>query len=457
MSAPGRGQATQSENISGRRRGRDRAIVKAVVATLVARVSIAGVAFVALGIAARALTSEEFGVVATLLALWLVLTMMDVGVGSALVTRVAGAHARDDPAELRAHVRTALFSLTAIGGFIAVAGAVAAVTLPWGQWIGGQLPPSVVVPCVVVTFGAAGAAMPAAIGVLTLSGTQRMWLAQVWATVGSLLTLVVCVAVVLAGARPWTIVFAIVGTPTLVAGALTIWIICFDMPQAGRVGRVDARQIKSMMRASGYFAVINIGNSLSLGTGVMIVASVLGPAEAAKFSVVTRLFGLITSMVGAAGAQLWPPLTEAISRGDIRWARSRYYRGVVVAVSAATAASLVLVGVGRPLAELWVGSALVPQLDLFAWTAALTVAIAIAGQASVLLVAVERVRALAVLSLTTAAVSVTASVLLTRWLGPEGAMIGPLLACALIALPGTTMLVIGTMRTLELEDDAVTN
>ena len=201
-----------------------------------------------------------------------------------------------------------------------------------------------------------------------------------------------------------------------------------------------ARRITSTIRDSAYFAICNIGNAVAFGTGTLIVAAVLGPGEAALFSVASRMFALVGTLVTASGAQLWPAMTEAITRGDIGWARSRYRRGIVVVGLVTSTVCLGLVVLGQPLARVWVGSALVPSFDLLVWTAAFTVAVAVASQACVLLRAVDRMRALAALCVANAVVSVIASVLLTQLIGMSGAAVGALVACLGLFLPGVAVL-----------------
>ena len=425
---------------STRGKKRDAAILRGVVASVAVRVISAGVAVLTLGIAARALTREEFGFVAALFSLWMILTMFDFGVGGALVTRVASTHARDAFDEMRAHVREALIALTAIGSLIAVAGAVSAFVLPWARWVGGTLPTATVRPSVILVFALAGAALPAAIGILTLTGRQRLATAQLGMALRGVLTLIATAAAAFMGLGPWAFVLAVVGPPTLVSLALTAWVVFGELRGVLAHGGVAAGSIKSTIRASAYFAVYVIGNTVALGTGTVIVATVLGPGEAALFSVASRMFTIAGTVVMTSGAQLWPAMTEAIERGDDAWARSRYWHGIAVAGLVTAAAGMGLVVFGRPIARVWVGSALVPPLDLLVWTAALTLVMTVASQAGVLLLAVDRIRELAAVCVVNAAVGVTASVLLTQSMGMSGAAVGAFLSCLVVLLPGIAAL-----------------
>lgn len=434
-----------------RAKGRDAAIVRGVLAVAAVRVISAGTAVLTLGIAARSLTQEEFGFVAALFSLWMILIMLDLGVGGTLTTRVAVAHARDDLDEMRMHVRDAVFTLSAIGALIAGAGTLSAFLLPWGGWVGGSLPPSTVRPAVILAFIITGATLPAIVGVVTLNGRQRMATAQLLNALRSVVALLATVVVAAMDLGPWAFILAMLGSPALVAFAITCWVVAVDLRGDRQRAALDAGRVGTMIRDSSYFALFGISNAVALGTGTFIVALILGPAAAAIFSVVSRMFTLLLSFIVLSGTQLWPAMTEAIARGELAWARIRYRHGIVVAGLATSAASLGLIVLGRPLARVWVGSELVPPLHLFVWTAAFTIVMAVAAQASVLLLAVERVRALAAVCVANAVVSVTASVLLTELIGASGAAAGAFLSCLAVLLPGIAVLCWSTLR--HLEDD----
>jgi O-antigen/teichoic acid export membrane protein len=431
---------------------RDEAIVRGVVASVTARTVNAIMAILTLGVAAKALTTEEFGLVAALFSLWMILTLLDLGVAGALVTRVASSHGRGDLDELRSSVREAFVALTVIGLLIAAGGAGSVLLLPWEEWIGGStLAATTVRTSVVLVFVMAGAALPAAVGLMTMTGQQRLASAQVVMALRGVFTLIATASAAYAGLGPWAFILAMVGAPTLISSALTAWIMVRELGRGTERVRFVARRITSTIRDSAYFAVSSIGNAVAFGTGTLIVAAVLGPGEAGVFSVASRMFVLVGTMINGAGAQLWPAMTEAITRGDVGWARSRYRRGMAVVGLVTSTVCLGLVVLGQPLARIWVGSALVPPFDLLVWTAAFTVAVAVASQASVLLRAVDRLRALAALSVAAAVVSVTASVWLTQAMGMSGAAVGALAACLGLFLPGVAVLVRRALR--DLEDD----
>lgn len=427
---------------------RDRAVLSGAFATGASRLITAATSFVTLGIAAHVLTPAEFGLVAVLISLWLILTMFDLGVAGALTTRVARSHARDDLTKIRVHFTSAALAMSVIGGLIAIAGTISAVTMPWHGWIGGNLPPSTVVRSLIIAFVVAGASLPANVGLATLAGMQRFTAAKACAAASGVLTVVATAAVAPLKPPPEVFVFVTLGCPLLVTLVFTAWvrfgILGADMTTAG----FEAAQFKNMLLSSGWYGLYSAANTVSIGSGTIIVGAVLGPADAGVFSVASRLFSPIVTVVAASGALLWPGMTEAISRGDVGWARSRYRRGLLIVAAISAALSTTLIVIGPWLAEVWVGQALVPPRSLFVWTAALTMTAVVASQASVLLMAVERLRVAASVSVCAAGVSVGISVPLCGAVGLNGAAIGTLAGCLGVLLPSIALLARDAFRAL---------
>jgi len=438
-----------NDGVGARAKRRDRALLRGAISTVLVRVTMVLTTFGTFAIAARVLTKDEFGLVAVLVSLWLILTMLDMGIGGALATRVAISHAHDDLVSIRMHVIHALVAMAGIGGLIAVGGSVSALILPWQDWISGDIPAGTLVRSLIITFVAAGAAMPAAVGYMGMSGMQRFATAQVSVAAGGVSALIASVLVALAHPPADVFLLAVLGTPLVVSLGYTAWLVFGVLRGVESAGGFEAARFKSMVRASGYYGLYNLGIVVSMGTSTLIVGSVLGLSEAAVFSVAIRLFNPIISVIAASGSQLWPAITEAIARGDIAWARTSYRRGLIYVAVFSFAASFAIVIFGRWFAELWVGPELVPPLKLLIWTAILTLVLTVTLQVGVVLRAAERMRGAAVLSLCTAVAGVVLSVPMSRAFGASGAAMGATLACLGILLPGLVVLARSSLAAFE--------
>jgi O-antigen/teichoic acid export membrane protein len=87
---------------------------------------------------------------------------------------------------------------------------------------------------------------------------------------------------------------------------------------------------------------------------------------------------------------------------------------------------------GQTIARIWVGDKLVPPFSLFVALAVWTVYMTVITQYSYLLMAADRITLLAALGVVIAVVNLAVSIVLTRWIGMTGPIVGNLVAAVLI-------------------------
>jgi len=429
---------------------RDSAIFRGALATVLSRAGGAVIAVVVVAVATRSLDKAEFGLVATLVSIFVFLAFADLGVSGILMTRLAEAQARDDVEAMRHLIRTALVALTTFGCVVAIGGGASAFLLPWADWIGGGiLPEHTVDVSVALLFVLSGAALPALVAEAILSAAQRLATVQVWFILGSVASLIGCLGAAAAHLPPWAYIVGIVGAPTAVTIGRALWLFLVEYPHL-RPTRAAAApgSLLDMMRASRYLAISRIAAAFFLGSHVFLVALIMGPAAAAVFSVASRMFALLTQVVQMVGGQMWPALTEAVTRGDIAWVRSRYRWGLLLVGGLTGLGCLVLVIAGQPLARLWVGPELVPPIGVLLTLAMLTSFAAVLGQAVLLPLAVERIKGFAIVMVASTPVSIALAVVLTRELGMVGPALGGLLTYALLIGPFALILCRRTLTSI---------
>lgn len=425
------------EETAARGRRRDRAIRRGGLATIAARAVMALVSVVILAIASRSLTHEEFGLVASLTSLYIVVSYASLGLGGVLMTRLAAGSARDDREGMRQVTTDALTALGVIGVFIAGAGAASAFVLPWPTWLGTDtVSDAEVQRSVVLFFVFSGISIVTIVGSSVLVAMQRLATDQTWTAIGGIVSLVLAVIASVLDLPPWGYVVALTAGPGLTAAGRATWAIVVDYPYLRPVARAKFdRRLLEFAKSSGYLGLINIAAAISLSIDAVVVAGVKGASAAAVFSVASRMFLLLGTIVGLVGRQVWAALTEAISRGDLAWARSRYFRAIIVVGAVMAVGSAPLLVLGRPLARIWVGSGLQPPNSLFLALFIYTVYITVVSQASVLLLATQRLKVLAIVGVLQTPVNLGASIVFTHWWGLVGPVIGSLVTHILIALP----------------------
>jgi O-antigen/teichoic acid export membrane protein len=413
---------------------RDRALLNAAGATLLAR-GVSAISLVAtLAIAAHSLSKPELGVVAVLTTLSAFLSFGDFGLGTLLMTRLPEAHARGDAAAKREIVGVTFNTLCVIGGTIAVLGVATSAVVPWQTLLGAhKLSNSSVREAVICFFVFGGLGIPVTVGGRVLAAMLRSGSAQLWLALSSLISLAATVVCAKENLPIWAYVGAIAGAPAVVALVQTGWVFIRQFPDLRPKGfGVHPKVAWTFMKASSLFAIMSLSAVISYSIDSLVVSSILGAAAAAVFALAARMFSLVGVTIGLAGQQLWSALTDAITRGDHAWARSRFWRTLLISSGINVFACAVLVVFGRELSRIWVGHSLVPSRSLLIVLAVYTVYSTTTLQASYLLTAVEKVKTIALIGIGGAAFNVGASIVLTHLYGISGPILGSIAALVVV-------------------------
>jgi O-antigen/teichoic acid export membrane protein len=313
-----------------------------------------------------------------------------------------------------------------------------------------HLPDGQVRAAVLCFFFFGGIGIPAAIGLRMQTAMLRSAAAQIWLVASSLLALSMTVTCAELHLPIWAYVFAISGGPTVVAVVQTVWVMEWAFPDL-RPSRLTVRPdlAWSFLRASSFFAIMSLSAVVSYSIDSLVVSAVLGASTAAVFALAARTFTLVGVTVGVAGLQMWSALSDAITRGDHAWARSRFRHTLLISTGITTFACGLLVIFGRQLTRLWVGGHLVPPLSLLIVLAVYTVYSTTFLQASYLLAAVGRVRTFALFGIGGATTNLVASIWLTHVYGLTGPILGSLVAFVAVMTVPLTILLRRELRALD--------
>ncbi|MCW2496702.1 lipopolysaccharide biosynthesis protein [Jatrophihabitans sp.] len=413
---------------------RDKALVRAAVATLLARLVTTFSVILTLGIAAHSLDNASLGVIAVLTTLTAFLGFGDFGLGTLLMTRLPAARAHGDADGAR-HIVTLTFGTLAFTGtVIGGAGAVSSFFAPWPTLLGAEsLHAADVRHAVLAFFILGGVSIPAAIGGRIYTANLKAAAAQMWLAAGSFLSLV---ATGVCGAEKLSLpyyVLAISGVPAAAAALQTVWAFVRLFPELRpRPTTFSFREAFSYLKAGLLFAVMSLSAVISYSIDSLVVSSNLNAASAAVFVLASRLFTLVGGTIGLAGQQLWSALSDAIARGDAAWARSRFYKTLQLSVGITGVASVLLVVAGRPIVHLLGKASLMPPMSLLIVLAIYTVYSTTVTQAAYLLAAVEKVGVIASCGVVMAAVNLALSIYLTRRYGLTGPILGSIFALLIV-------------------------
>jgi O-antigen/teichoic acid export membrane protein len=386
----------------------------------------------------RALSPEAFGVLATLTAVPVLTAFADLGIGSALVGRLAEARGRDDLLSARSAVATALAAAVGAGILVATLGGAAALALPWESILGADgLSAGDVRAAVFAAALVTGFSVPAMLGQRILYGMHRGGSANRWLSAGIVLAATLGVVCATTGAPLAAYVVAMMGAPTLVGLLCLTWTLAHERSLRPQRSFVTRAEFSALRGSSSWFFLIDVASVVGYQTDVFVVASVLGARDAGVYSVCLRVFGLITASLTPALLQLWPAFADAYVRGDASWIRSRLTRSVLLGGFVGSVASLLLVLLGPALISTWLTSSVTPPRTLMLACALWTVYQLLNAPFFLLMNATNRARVHAQVALLVASVNLPLSVWLAFTIGLPGPALGSFLAAALVqAVPG---------------------
>jgi O-antigen/teichoic acid export membrane protein len=376
---------------AGRQAERYRQAALGATANLAFRAAAALAVILGVRLTAPWLGAERFGVWATFASLVTMLSFLDLGVGNALVNRVASARARAVdappaghgeasarrvPASERAVISGGLAMLVAFALASAALLALAAWLMPWHRVFsvdnGSALAEEA--RCAAFVFAALFALHLFGSGVLkVLIGQQRMHVAH---TVSAACTLVSCLTL-------WWASSLRVGVPALLAAGFGVqllagWLVLPSVLASARgtASRHGAAppdpwraEAVALLRGGSLFLVLQIGSMIAWGADSLILATTSGAAAVAVYAVGQRLLQFASQPFGVFNAPLWPAYADAHARHDRAFLRHALGRSLRWTCAGSAVIALVLALAGPSLVPWWTGGAItVPWhvLGLFA-------------------------------------------------------------------------------------------
>ncbi len=111
-----------------------------------------------------------------------------------------------------------------------------------------------------------------------------------------------------------------------------------------------------LFRTSGSAWIAQIHGFIVAHASVVVVAHLFSANETSAFGAMMRLVLLVNAAVGLYVWPLIPAVTDAFTRGETGWARKSFQRSLLLTLTAAGGASLVVAIAGKLLFRLWMGS-----------------------------------------------------------------------------------------------------
>jgi len=321
------------------------------------------------------LGAERFGVWATFASLAAMLSFMDLGIGNALINRVALSTAADDSHALRHAICGGIGWLALVGVLMWLGLAVLANFVPWttlfklsNPGLGGEARSAAL-----IFSGLFGLHLLSSGLLKVLIGQQRSFEAHTISTLGAL---VAC-------ATTWWATELRFGVPSLLMAGFGVQSLAglVVMPILHRrgwlvFGQMWARMLeerKVLWRIAPLFLVLQIGTMIGWGSDSFLLASFGGASQVAAFAVVQRLFQFASQPVAMLNAPLWAAYADAHARFDTAFMRKTLRHSALISVSGGAALALALLLLGPLIISYWTQGAVAAPWTLLALIAAWTV------------------------------------------------------------------------------------
>ena len=362
-------KAFDTSTEGGRSKERLRRILLTSISTIGTRVITAIVGIISVPMTLHYLGAERYGLWMAISSFIAMLTFADLGVGNGLFNAVAEAYGKDDYEVMKRYVSSAFILLASIGMVLMLA---MLLVYPWVEWSGffnvkSPLAVKESGQAILVLVACFALNIPLGICQKVQLGLQQGPLTYLWTALGSVLGLVaILFAIKLKLGLPW-LVAAMAGVPTLMSlvnGLLFFgWMMPRISPSLKLASRIDAK----MLAQSGLlFFISQISWPVIVASDNMIIAAVLGADSVAKIAVPDKIFSLIPMLVGLALIPLWAAYREALTRGDLAWVRTTYYRSIAFSITVASMLAIMSVILGPRIISAWVGNSVSVDWKLLA-------------------------------------------------------------------------------------------
>ncbi len=335
----------------GRNRERQRRAALTTLWSVFARGAQLAVMLVSMRVALPYLGQERFGVWVTISSLTTVLMIFDFGIGNGMVSRVASLAVGKDPVVMRRLLTTGLAVLVAIGvgmgGLLACLAAYAPM-----QWLYKGASQGLVAEArgaLTVLSVLFGMSIPLQAMQRIYAGLQEGYFALAIAGSASLVSVLVVTAAPhfhlgIAGFLLCT--YGIQLSAGLVL-LIALWRRFHLRPPRFADYRIE--DVRALLSSGGLFFLLQIGVVIGWDMDSILLSALVGPAAVAVYSVVQRLFLLISGPLSMLNAPLWASYADAHARGDVRYLRTTLRRSVLGTFGLASVGVLAVVTLRAPL------------------------------------------------------------------------------------------------------------
>lgn len=372
----------------------------------------------------RHLGTSTYGLWIVLLAIVGYIGLLDVGVSTAAVQRVArltAAHDRDGVADL---IRTAWTFFAASGVLAIVVTVILAPHLASFLHLGTIDPAQAEATLVILGFWMAVLFLGSVPNAVLFGSGRGDRLAQLGGLTLVLTQLVQIVVVVSGGGLVALAIVALGGV--VVSLVMTAAMVGRVTGSSVRHGHFRRSVLVDLLRFGGRQSVISLGGIVAYQLDAVIIGLILPVAQVAPYDIALSTSNLTRNLSTQGTNLLLPTYAHLDAVGDHRRQASYFFRSVLVGMAISIPIVIALAAFGEPMLKLWLGS-VPPKTYEIVIALGVMITVQLPGnQCFSFLTGIGRIQLLVRLSIIGALVNLAGSVGATYWLGPVGPAIGSL-------------------------------
>jgi O-antigen/teichoic acid export membrane protein len=280
------------------------------------------------------LGEERFGIWMTVMGITGLLTFADLGIGNALVARVAAARAGAAGVPLPVAITGGLACLFVVGAVVSLAAATASAVIPWGWFLGVHGAPGLEAEfrqSAVILGGLFGAFLFTSGLRKVYEGLQQGYTAHAAMALSSCSSLAL-LAVAASQQRGIPVLIAVTfGVTALLPMALLVPLIRCGYFHGRSMRSARRHEWRHLLGAGSQYSVVQVGSLLLTGSEPMLVSSMQGPAALGELAVVQRMFQLAITPIRVLVAPYWGAYADAHARRDHVYIRRTLIQQVALA------------------------------------------------------------------------------------------------------------------------------
>lgn len=343
---------------------RSAGIRRSGLAGIVAKGVGAGLSFLLLPVLVRSLGRDTYGAYAAATTVAMFLNWSDLGVGLALVSRLAKASSESDADAARLLVANTWSIMWVLAVILVPLGAVSSWIVPWPSLINAHIPAHEIQLALDLYLATTFLGVPAGIGLRIMQAHQQGVGANLWVLCSTSAGAVVPVLLAVSHVPFWAVLASSNVAMLMVNGTQTAAVFRRNrhlLPKAGDLAFTTARRT---LGSGTLFLTLNLVVAFAYQADTLVISSVLGARYAAVFATSAKPFALLFDLAAIYNLQLWPAIAEANARGDTAWVQDALWKSTRRMGMIALPILLIVVVAWRPLVGILFGQGFTPPWSL---------------------------------------------------------------------------------------------